>query len=361
MSRRSIVLGIVVLAAVVAGLALVLESSPPAGPSALSPSADGWLAAREYLKARGTRVALLDRPFDPSTLVGALVLTFPCPRVPNVEDRERLRRFLARGGTVLLGYSGQRPGPAEELVSETLGLKIETRNEEPPLSPRQWYAWATAEARLQADPSFSRRLPDVVVRAPEVAVAAPGGGQVLYRDAREAPAVFFYARGRGRVIALPADALSNGRVSAEGNADLLETLRQSLGADVAFDEYAHGLAAADPGTGSGSASSLDLLVAQLFLLYGLTAWALARRFGPAWREPPTLASSTAGFLLGLGALHRDLGHSADAASRLIRNIEVFDPRLVVRNGLRREAAGADEAEFLAVARRVAKMQQRRKV
>ncbi|HKD18459.1 MAG TPA: DUF4350 domain-containing protein [Thermoanaerobaculia bacterium] len=361
MSRRSIVLGIVLVVGVVASLALVLGSSPAAGPSALSPSADGWLAARKYLEARGARVTLLDHPFDPSTVAGALVMTFPCPRIPTDEDRDRLRRFLARGGTVFFAYSAERPGPAERLTSETLGLRIEAPDDDPPLSPRRWYAWATAEERLKADPSFSRELPDVTVHALRVTVAGPGGGQILYRDARGAPAIFLYAKGRGRVVALPADALSNGRLSAEGNADLLETLRRGLGADVAFDEYAHGLVAPDAAAGGGSASSLDLLVAQLVLLYGLTAWALARRFGPAWREPPTLASSTTGFLLGLGALHRDLGHSSEAAGRLIRNVEALDPRLVVGQGLRRATAGADETEFLAIARRIAKMQQGRMV
>jgi hypothetical protein len=342
---------------------LLLGPSPAAGPSALSPASDGWLAAREYLRARGTRVALLDRPLDPSRLAGALVLAFPCELVPSHEERDRLRRFLGRGGTIVFAYSGRRPGIAEQLTAETVGLRIETREKEPPLSPRKWYAWATAETRLKPEPSLDRGLPDLVVRASEVAVAGPGGGQVLYRDDRSAPAVFLYTYGRGpgRVVVLPADALSNGRIAAEGNADLLETLRQSLGADVAFDEYAHGLAAADAAAGSGSAPSLDLLVMQLFLLYGLCAWSIGRRFGPAWREPPALASSTTGFLLGLGALHRDLGHSSEAAGRLIRNAEAFGQRLDAGRALRRDAAGADEVSFVAVARQIARLQQRRKV
>jgi hypothetical protein len=360
-NRRFALLGSLALVAVAVGLALVLESSPAAGPSALSPASDGWLAAREYLSARGAGVALLDRPFDPSTLGGALVWAFPSPRIPSDEDRDRLRRFLARGGTIVFAYSGERPGPAEELSAETLGLSIEVRDEHPPLSPRRWYAWATAEARLKADPSFARDLPEVVVRAPAVAMAGPGGAQVLYRDERGAPAVFRYARGRGRVVVVPADAFSNGRISGPGNADLLATLGATLGKDVAFDETLHGLAAPNSSAESGSAPSLDLLVVQLLLLYGLCAWSLVRRFGPAWHEPPALASSTTGFLLGLGALHRDLGHSAEAAERLIENVEALDPRREVDRDIRRTAAGASEEEFLDAARRIARRQSGRKV
>jgi hypothetical protein len=182
---------------------------------------------------------------------------------------------------------------------------------------------------------------------------------VLYRAVRDAPAIFVFPRGRGRVVAVPAEALSNGRIANPGNAALLESLLDSFGPALAFDEYAHGLAAPDAAASPGSAPSLDLLVAQLVLLYALCAWALARAFGPAWREPPVLASSTTGFLLGLGAFHRELGHSAEATGRLIESAEAWDPRVKIGGEARRAALGADESTFLGIAQWIGRRQRGR--
>jgi len=358
-NRRTAVLAAVVVVGLVAGILLWSTPGASAGPSALSPASEGWLAARAYAEARGSAVSLLDRPLDASELPDALLLAFPCERALSGDERVRLARFLNAGGTVVFGYSGRRPMPAEQLAAEALGLTLDPREKNVPLSPRRWWEWARSETRLTPDASLGSTASDVIVRPLEVRASGPSSARPLYRSGEDAPAIFVYARGRGRVVALPADALSNGRIAQPGNAELLESLRASFGPALAFDEYAHGLAAPEASGSSGSAPSLDLVVAQLVLLYALCVWALARAFGPAWREPPALASSTTGFLLGLGAFHRDLGHSAEAAGRLITSAEAWDPGVRIGAEARRAAVGADEAAFLGIAQWIARRQRGR--
>jgi hypothetical protein len=163
------------------------------------------------------------------------------------------------------------------------------------------------------------------------------------------------------VLVLPADALSNGRLGNPGNANLLESVRVALGPHIVFDEYHHGLATPASLPEGSSASSLDLLLVELGLLYLLGAWALGRRFGPAWQEPPEIASSTSSFLLGLGALHRKLKHSADAAVHLIGNVESYDPGVSIPAGARQAAVEAGETQLVDLARSIARQQRRRKV
>jgi hypothetical protein len=358
-NRRSAILLAAAVVAIVGGALLLFGPSSKAGPSALSPAADGWLAARSYLEARGSEVSIVDRPLDAAALPGLLVLGFPCERALSNDELVRLGRLLNAGGTLVFAYSGRRPGPAELLAAEAVGLSLDSRDADPPLSPLRWWAWARSETRLSPDPSLGSEAGEVVVRALEVRASGPSSSRTIYRNDRDAAAIFSYPRGRGTVVALPADALSNSRIGSEGNANLLESLRDSFGSAIAFDEYAHGLAAPDAAAASGSAPSLDLLVVQLLLLYGLCVWALARAFGPAWREPPALASSTTGFLRGLGAFHRDLGHSAEAAWRLIQNAEAWDPRVRIGAEMRKAAVDAGDAEFLRMAQWIARRPQGR--
>ena len=184
----------------------------------------------------------------------------------------------------------------------------------------------------------------------------PKGAEVFYRGDKGVPALFSFPRSRGRVIVVPADGLSNARLGNPGNADLLESLRVALGEEIAFDEYHHGLVAPDVIADSGHAPHLDLLLAQLLLLYLVLAWALGRRFGPAWEEPPEIASSTEAFLLGLGALHRKLRHSAPACVHLLHEAERLDPRVQAPPELRNIAFDAGEQTFLDVAKVIARLQ-----
>jgi hypothetical protein len=260
----------------------------------------------------------------------------------------------------VFAYSGQKPGLGERFAASELGIALQEARGRPPLSPRRWWAFANAEWRLAAQEAFAPpgSAREVVIHAPDWIPAAPKNAEVFFRGEKDAPAVFRVAVGRGRALWIPADALANARLANPGNADLLESLRVALGPAILFDEYHHGLVSPEAVPQSGSGASLDLLLIELLLLYLLSAWALGRRFGPSWREPPEIASSTSAFLLGLGALHRRLRHSAPAAVRLIDGAEGYDPRVTVPESLRRTALDAKEDALLDIARFVARRQRR---
>jgi hypothetical protein len=89
---------------------------------------------------------------------------------------------------------------------------------------------------------------------------------------------------------------------------------------------------------------------QIAFVYVLVVWrsrgasALAARVAGGRR----IAAS---FLLGLGALHERLGHQRAASRLLVARAREFDPRL--RLEVPRET---EEADLLAIARRVARAQ-----
>jgi hypothetical protein len=185
---------------------------------------------------------------------------------------------------------------------------------------------------------------------------------VLLAGPQGEPAVFAFRRFGGRVVVLPADLLSNARLPEGGNADLLEALFRGLGRSWAFDEYHHGLVAPGQVGSQVSGPVLDLLLAHLALLYLLAVWVLARRFGPAWREVPSIAGSTASFLLGLGALHHRLGHHRDAALLLLRRTGELNRDLALPEELTRRAQAPDvmdAGELVAIARSLVRLRRGR--
>ncbi|HWZ85700.1 MAG TPA: DUF4350 domain-containing protein, partial [Thermoanaerobaculia bacterium] len=324
MKPRAWILGGAALLAASILATLLVTRSGAAGSSSISASPGGWLAARTYWERRGRAVALLDRPLDDAG-EGALVLTLPWQTIPMPAELDALKRRISSGGTVVFAYSGQSH-PLDALLGEALGLVLVPATGEPPLNPWRWYRSASAEWRLTPDAAFGSGASAVVIGAPGEIPRPPPGARAIYRGGPKAsPAIFVFSRGRGRVLVLPADALSNGRLGNPGNADLLESLGVALGPRIVIDEYHHGLVGSAAVPIDSSAPSLDVLLLELALLYLLVAWAVGRRFGPAWQEPPTITSSTTSFLLGLGALHRKLRHSAEAAVHLIGDSESFDP------------------------------------
>jgi hypothetical protein len=192
------------------------------------------------------------------------------------------------------------------------------------------------------------------VRALRRVPRAPDGARVLYRAQGRWPAVFDVKVGDGRVIVLPAEALSNARLFQPGNADLLETLSGALVEPWWFDEYHHGLSMPTPGSAPPSTLAFDVAALHLVLLYVLAVAALARRFGPAWAEPPALAGSTGTFLLGLGALHHRLGHHQAAARLLLDRVRQFDRSWSPSPDMVRAAHAADADALVELAREVAR-------
>ncbi len=344
MKRSSWVLVLAVLA--LATLATVwLGASRAAGASVLSPSSSGWLAARRYLQRRGREAGLSDRPFSAEP-GGAIVTTFPWSAGFDASDAA-IRTHVVRGGALVIAYSGNRVGLEEARLLGLFGIRTREVRGDLPLSPLAWYRYRTEVWRLRPEPS-SAGAREVVCLAPRRVPEAPAEARTLFTGPDGHAAVFLLRHGRGRVLVLPADALSNARLSEAGNADLLESAARLFPGRIVFDEYHHGLRS--PGQApSGSGLPFDLWIAQLLLVYALAALALARRLGTPWREEPARAGTTASFLLGLAARHRALKHSSAAARLLVSRVARLDPAIRVAPDLVRSAETADEKAFLGLA------------
>jgi hypothetical protein len=321
--------------------------------SVLSRGPGGWLAARRYLEARGVRVHLLDRPLDEQLQGGVLVAAFPWQRGPGEEAGGPLLEHLRRGGDLVLAYSGELANPAEIVTLEALGLPIREKRKAT-LDPLRWRRFAREEWDLR--PMGMAAAP-LRVWAPRWAPEVPPRALGLYRGPRGGALVAVVPRYKGRIWLLPADAFANARLANPGNAALLETLRLRLGGEWTFDEYHHGLTGPTPVEAADLGWTLDLVLLHLAVLYGASLLTLARRFGPAWSEPPTAAGSAGSLLRGLGALHHRLGHHPEAARRLLARVRELDRGADLPAELDLRADAADARGLVALAREVARRRQ----
>jgi len=244
---------------------------------------------------------------------------------------------------------------------EGLGLTLR-QVRKPTLLPWRWQGFAHREWDLRParGTSLSGTAAPVRVWAPRWAPQLPREAAALYRSPLGQPMISLLRRYRGRIVLLPADAFANARLAdagSPGNADLLETLRRTLGDRWTFDEYHHGLISGAPEESAALGRTLDLILVHLAVLYLVAVWTLSRRFGPSWSEPPRVTGSAGAFLLGLGALHHRLGHHAAAAGRLLARVRELD-RLTGAEDLPaeldRRAATAGPRELVALAREVAR-------
>lgn len=367
---RPVLTVLAVSALVLALLAVGLASGLGAPGSALSRDPAGWAVARAYLEARGVEVTLADRPEALAPGGGVLALVSPFQRGLTRLEQEAILGHLRGGGSVLYAYSSDRLGSVEEDLRSTLRLGSSTLRDDPPLLPWRWWPYRRERWRLQPALDLAAPgLPALEVPAILSAPTAVGTPRVLYTalsstgaEAEAIPLVFEVALQRGRVVALPAALLANSTLGSPGHADFLETLRRALGDRWTFDELHHGLVAPDLARQSLAARGWDLFVVHLLLFYGLALVALARRFGPPWRETPAAAGSTAAFLRSLGALHHELGHHAAAAPVLLERARLLDPGLLdpaqpAARALAGEgAAVANGAGLVALSRKIAAAQ-----
>jgi len=354
--RNRLFVGFALLLLLCVGLGLLFHERGEARGSSLSRGANGWLAARKYLEARGARVTLLDGALEGSA-EGVLVTAFPWQMGASVEAAEALENHLRRGGDLVLGYSGVEGNPGETVAMERLGLPLaEVRKVT--LNPVRWRAAAREEWRLRPE-GAARGAAPVRVWAPRWAPEIPARAEALFRSPGGKPVIALLRRYKGRIFLLPSDALSNARLGEPGNAGLLETLRARLGDRWTFDEYHHGLTGARGVETASFGRALDLILLHLAALYLVALWTLSRRFGPAWSEPPVVTGSAGTFLLGLGALHHRLGHHAQAALRLLERVRELDRDLDLPAELDRRAAAAGPRELVALAREVALRRARR--
>jgi hypothetical protein len=353
-TRGRTVLAFGLALAVLAGLAWMGDRAP-SGSSALSRRPGGWIVARAYVEKRGGQVLLLDQPLAPDRPADVLVVSFPWQGAQLADMMAGgdgwWRRHLQGGGDLVAAYSGDDPRPEERRFFAGLGLPLEAVRERPPLHPLRWRrhvdeGWRLPPAGAAGD------APPLEVQAFRWAPAAPADASVLYRSPGGAALVFDRPMFRGTIHVLPAPALSNGRISAAGNAALLERLvRGRPSASWAFDEYHHGLLAAASPAATHSRRVIDLVLAHLAIAYLLALAAVARRFGPAWQEPPVITGSTASFFLSLGLLHHRLGHHAEAGRRLRARAQELFPGLALPAETSAEASTGDG--FLRLAQRVA--------
>jgi hypothetical protein len=331
---------VLLAAASLAVLTLATLASPggtAASGSALSRGATGWAAARAYVEARGTEVALLDRPLDGAPAgTRVLVLAFPWQRWEQADVPRALARHLRDGGDVVFAFAGEHDlTGVEGGVADALGLTSRLLRDRPSLSPLAWRRHASLTWTIAVEGTGA----PVRLRAYTRGLDAPEGASVLAREPDGRPAAFVFARHRGRVAVLPAALLANATLAQPGAADLLETLRAGLGGRWTFVEQPHGLVAPGTPTAAASRRVFDLWLAHLAVVYALAVLALARPFGPVWSDPPRRTGSAATFLRGLGGLHRTLGHERRAAELLAARSRELDPRLDARTSALGPRAG----------------------
>jgi hypothetical protein len=357
---RSWLVWALALAGVFVAAAFVARGGGVSGASALSRSPDGLLGAKTYLERRGSKVTVSDAPFSSWPSENAVLLAFPLSVSPSKEELDAMRRGVAAGGTLVIAFSGRARAPVEGAILKDLGVEP-VRVRETPLLPLRWWAAQRATWSLRPDASLGAAARELEIRAPVFVPPAGPDATVLYRGEKDRPAVFVRKSGRGRIVVLPTDAISNGRLSNAAGADLLESLRAGLPEGIVFDEYHHGLRSATAPADSGSVHSLDLLLVELVLIYCAALLALGRRFGPAWEEPVDISGSSAAFLLGLGALHHRLRHGDEASARLAEAAARLD------TGMRRwvrpaaaDASGTGETAFLDLARAIGRSQRNRR-
>lgn len=343
-------------------LALVGFEPPGAEGSVLAREPGGWLGARRLLETAGAAVELLDGPLvpagptDPAGGDSVLALVFPWQHHRHENPLAAVETHLRRGGVVILAYSARRPAFEQWARLAELGLTQDKGRPEPPLWPLAWRRHAEEEWTL-------RGLPEALAgMAPRVTALSlvpkmPADGVALFQNEAGLPVAFEYPRFRGRVVVFPAELLSNARVGDPGNREWLAALAGSLPTRWAFDEYHHGLVAFDaPARSPGVEGFFDLYLGQLVLLYVLGILAVARRFGPPWREEPAMSGSVSTFLAELGTLHARLRHHEDAAEVLLERAARLDDRARLP---RPPGRAETTAAFLERARRIGGLQQRR--
>jgi hypothetical protein len=366
MSRRSLVLATVVLVVcAVVGIVIARQAVPRE--SSLYRGPDGWSGARHYLLERGVEVATRNQPLgrdladddtSPMTAAGptpgVLVMTFPWQRGAEADPTAAIDHHLRSGGDLILAYSGELDDGAQRLPM-TLDWKPARA-----VSLRPW-AWAHQSSIEWSLTPAEKTWKPVQVWAPRLVPQPPDGAEILFKTPSGLPAISVFRRLRGRVVLLPAGALSNQELGKEGNSDLLESLIALCGDRWSFEEYQHGYGLEVPAPdGVRIGRRVDLLVLHLLLLYGLAVLMLARRQGPSWVEPTAAVGSAATFLRGVGTLHERLHHDRAAALQLIEHSRELDRELQVPAEVERWArsagvAGDDRERFLSLARTLSRM------
>jgi hypothetical protein len=261
-------------------------------PTTYSTGSKGAKAAWLLLRESGYQVERWQRPLRllPNSRA-TLVLAEPTG-VPDAEDLERLRTFIAGGGRVVatgpLGGSFVPEGTVE---------------------PRPWITvWQRVPAVSMS--AITRAAPDITI-APQAFWSAAGSATVLYADGPGA-VVTRYAYGLGEVIWwASASPLTNAGLREPGNVEfLLACLGPPGERPVIWDEYLHGYGEA-VGAGTGSLA-FGWLALQGILRAVAVLLTFSRRSGPVVEPAADARLSPLEFVQTLGGLYQNAGAAAVA-------------------------------------------------
>lgn len=280
-----------------------------------------WTAAR-YLEARGTQVVLRDAPLHTHAPEGTLVLAFPASEILTQAEKRALRDHLSNRRAIVFAYSGRGAGGVERQVAEELELSWVPLPGNPHLWPLSW--WRQEREGWQVRVLASGGPSAVTLATPRALPVCERQSAVFLRGPGDEAVGYSYELRGGTVIVLPAELLANCRVAQPGVIAVLEGLRKALPGVWELDEWRHGFGRVVAGQTWASNVAFDLFVFQVLLVYALTIWMLARRFGPVWQEAVVRSGSVAGFLVAMGRLHERLGHHTEAARLLAERASELD-------------------------------------
>lgn len=368
MSRRAFI-GVLALAAfLLVAIALLTPGAEDSGPSVRSTMQFGLSSGFAYLDRRHQPVLAFEKPFselpDPPQL---LVIAEPLTAFFSLEDAAALTRWLQKGGRLLLLSSSRRSSMVPELGPGRLCLQLAVRPEaeqaEPPWGFEAYKAWrlATLDGRTTgegglSDLTFRTRIQGLFYQSPPQA-------KILVKGTNQAPLVFSFRIGRGKVVVVNnSSAFGNALLWEAGNLALWEDLiaTQAAGLPILFDEFHHGHQALTAEGRTAALSAFELLAAHLLLLYLAAAYCLSRPFGPrfAARQLPTSSVGTS--LAALAGLHSRGRHSIaagqqllSAARKILRGDEGSGPALP------KQFQGG-EKELLSLARSIGRRQRERR-
>lgn len=373
MSRRTAVAAVTAVLLVIAAILLMTRAAPPDEPNSLSRRSGGLVLARRYLEARGVRCAEHTGAIGSMTPDRAYVMAFPAIVRRQSHEIVALRGWVRRGGTLVVLYASTRPDPDQMDVLEAFSVATTPVPALDDLNPFRWWRKAKTPWRLRSPigetPVLISRPRLALVAAPHdtvlLRVISPDPARISHRPApgcgQEGELVMGLARdsGRGAILVLPTEALSNGRLLTGANPDLLEWLRHRLPATVTFDERLHGFGAPPLGATVGTPAA-DYLLAHLAIIYLLVILALGRRQGPPWPVETVRGRSVGGLLLRFGAVHRRMGHQAEGAQALLRRAAAFGRWTTIPQELVEAAKNVRGSGLVRLAQRVARLQQTRR-
>jgi hypothetical protein len=370
LKRRAAVVAVITVPLVIAATLLMTRTAPPDEPNTFSRRAGGLMLARRYLEARGIRCTELTGAIGSMPSDEAYVMAFPAITRRQPQEIGTLKGWVRHGGTLVILYASTRPGLDQMEVLEAFSVATTPVPGLHDLNPFRWWRKARTPWRLR---SPSGQAP-VLISRPRLALVAEPHDTILLRTIDRASArtsrgaapkrseedglVMGLARGSGRgaLVVLPTEALTNGRLLTGGNPDLLEWLRHRLPATVTFDELLHGFGAPPLGATAGTPVA-DYLLAHLAVIYLLVVLALGRRQGPPWPVETTRGHSVGGLLLRFGAVHRRMGHQAEGAQALVRRAAAFGGWTTIPEGLMEAAKEVHGRRLVQLAQHVARLQQ----